>query len=67
MGKITFTLCLPWLVLGVFGCGVNPVTGKNELQLVSESQEIQIRRRVLLLLSPSGREKYVADRIDQMS
>ncbi|NDD58545.1 MAG: peptidase M48 [Chlamydiae bacterium] len=26
----------------LLGCGVNPVTGKNELQIVSEQQEIQI-------------------------
>ena len=28
----------------LFGCAVNPVTGKNELALVSESQEINIGR-----------------------
>jgi predicted Zn-dependent protease len=28
--------------LALTGCGVNPVTGKNEIQFVSESQELQI-------------------------
>ena len=35
----------------LFGCAVNPVTGKNELSLVSESQEIKI-----------GTENYVPSR-----
>ncbi|MEZ5566563.1 MAG: M48 family metalloprotease [Gammaproteobacteria bacterium] len=30
------------LVLGLTACGTNPVTGKKELQFVSESQELQI-------------------------
>ena len=30
------------LVLGLAACGTNPVTGKKELQFVSESQELQI-------------------------
>lgn len=30
------------LMLGLVACGTNPVTGKNELQFVSESQELQI-------------------------
>jgi len=32
-------LCLAALLVA---CGTNPVTGKRELQFVSESQEIQI-------------------------
>lgn len=38
-------------VLLLAACGVNPVTGKKELQLVSESQEIQI-----------GQENYLSSR-----
>lgn len=42
--KIVPVKILPWLVLAaVFaGCGVNPVTGKKELQFVSESQELKL-------------------------
>ena len=35
-------LCL--VALSVLGCAVNPVTGKREISLVSESQEIEIGR-----------------------
>lgn len=43
---------LPLLaVLLLAACGVNPVTGKKELQLVSESQEIQV-----------GQENYLSSR-----
>jgi len=35
-------LCLPLLALLLSACGVNPVTGKRELQFVSEAQEIKI-------------------------
>ncbi|HWK48545.1 MAG TPA: M48 family metalloprotease [Steroidobacter sp.] len=35
-------LCLPLLALLLSACGVNPVTGKKELQFVSEAQEIKI-------------------------
>lgn len=41
----------PLAVLFLVACGVNPVTGKKELQFVSESQEIQI-----------GRENYLSSR-----
>lgn len=34
------------LCLSAFGCAVNPVTGKSELMLVSESQEIQMGREM---------------------
>src|SRR6185369_17390641 len=33
------------LVLGPSGCARNPVTGKNELSLVSESQEIEMGKQ----------------------
>lgn len=35
-------LCLPLLALLLSACGVNPVTGKKEIQFVSEAQEIKI-------------------------
>jgi predicted Zn-dependent protease len=36
--------CLPLVLLlaALAGCGVNPVTGKREIQFVSEAQELQI-------------------------
>jgi predicted Zn-dependent protease len=39
---------IPLVLLAVFGlgaCGVNPVTGKKEIQFVSEAQELQIGAR----------------------
>jgi predicted Zn-dependent protease len=42
MFRKTFILLLTAFAL--FGCAVNPVTGKNELALISESQEISIGR-----------------------
>jgi predicted Zn-dependent protease len=36
------TLILPILVLVLTGCGVNPVTGKKELQFISEEQEVKM-------------------------
>ena len=41
MRKIAILL-FPFLLL--YGCAVNPVTGKNELALISQSQEIEIGR-----------------------
>ncbi len=32
------------LILGLNACGINPVTGKNELQFVSEARELEIGR-----------------------
>ena len=42
------TLILLLSIFFLYGCAVNPVTGKNELAFVSEAQEINI-----------GRENYV--------
>ncbi|MEZ5498397.1 MAG: M48 family metalloprotease [Steroidobacteraceae bacterium] len=36
------TLWLAGLLLALAACGTNPVTGKRELQIVSQSQEIQV-------------------------
>ena len=33
------------LAFGLVGCSINPATGKRELNLVSESQEMQIGRQ----------------------
>jgi len=45
------TLLLLLFCFLLYGCAVNPVTGKNELALISESQEISM-----------GRENYVPSR-----
>jgi beta-barrel assembly-enhancing protease len=39
MSAATLALCL---AMSLAGCGTNPVTGKRELQFVSENQEVQI-------------------------
>src|SRR5689334_9748820 len=44
-----------------FGCGTNPVTGKNELQLVSEEQEIQIGKEYYSYLKQAEGGEYVVD------
>lgn len=43
--RITAGLLLAILVAGVSGCAVNPVTGKNEIAFVSESQELAIGKK----------------------
>ncbi len=40
-GRLTLGLAIAAALL-LAGCGVNPVTGKKEIQLISESQEVQI-------------------------
>ena len=42
MRKLAFLL-LP--ILLIYGCAINPVTGENELALISESQEISIGQK----------------------
>jgi predicted Zn-dependent protease len=42
MRKLAFLL---FPILLFYGCAVNPVTGKNELSIISESQEISIGRK----------------------
>ena len=50
-------------VAALSGCGVNPVTGKKEIQLISESQEVQIGVQNYLLTrqSQGGDWKLDAD------
>ena len=40
--KLLRTFTLYFILLWLAGCAVNPVTGKNELSLVSEQQELAI-------------------------
>jgi len=55
---------LPILISSLFlaaGCGTNPVTGKNELQMVSEQQEIQIGEEYYSYLKQAEGGEYVSD------
>jgi predicted Zn-dependent protease len=54
------TLVLAFTLLN--SCGTNPVTGKSELQLVSESQEISIGQENYLPSQQSQGGPYVIDR-----
>ncbi len=62
MRRPTLTILLVWLaVLLSAGCGTNPVTGRTELQLVSESQEIQIGQQNYAPARQSQGGDYVVD------
>ncbi|PUB73182.1 MAG: hypothetical protein DBP01_19430 [gamma proteobacterium symbiont of Ctena orbiculata] len=45
----------------ITGCAVNPVTGKKELSLVSEAQEMEIGRKNYAPLRQSQGTIFVAD------
>ncbi|MEI8329798.1 MAG: M48 family metalloprotease, partial [Chlamydiia bacterium] len=49
------------LILSCVGCGVNPVTGKKEMQLVSEQKEIQIGQEYYSYLIQAEGGEYVAN------
>ncbi|MBA3030050.1 MAG: peptidase M48, partial [Desulfobacteraceae bacterium] len=49
MKKLMFSVLVACSILA--GCATNPVTGRNELSLVSEARELQV-----------GREQYVPSR-----
>lgn len=54
-------ILLSSLFLAIGGCGTNPVTGKSELQMVSEEQEIQIGQEYYSYLKQAEGGEYVAD------
>ncbi|MCX6990872.1 MAG: M48 family metalloprotease [Chlamydiae bacterium] len=54
-------LFLPCILLVLGGCGANPVTGKNEMQIVSEQQEIEIGNEYYPYLKQLEGGDYVAD------
>lgn len=56
--------CTAWLLCACLlsACGTNPVTGKTELQLVSQSQEINIGRENYLPSIQSQGGPYVVDK-----
>ena len=60
------TLIVVLLVIGVAACATNPATGKRQLSLVSEAQEIQLGRESakavqtsIGLLDDQGLQTYV--------
>jgi predicted Zn-dependent protease len=48
-------------LLVLVGCGTNPVTGENELQLISEQEEVQIGEQNYSYLQQADGGGYVAD------
>jgi beta-barrel assembly-enhancing protease len=46
LGKFFLILVCLMVLFALAGCAVNPVTGKNELMLVSEQEEIQMGKEV---------------------
>jgi predicted Zn-dependent protease len=56
----TFTIVLGALLL-LGGCAVNPVTGKPELSLVSEAQEVQLGTENYPYMQQSGGGEYDVD------
>src|SRR5215468_7287594 len=58
MKKLILVMCIVCALGGAFGCARNPVTGKRQIVLVSESQEIAMGRES----DPQVRQEYgVAD------
>jgi predicted Zn-dependent protease len=57
----TFTLIL-LTALALSGCAVNPVTGKNELSLVSESQELAIGQQNYAPMRQAQGGDYAVDK-----
>lgn len=49
------------MTLALTGCGVNPVTGKKEMQLVSEQKEIEIGQQYYSYLIQAEGGQYTAD------
>ena len=55
-------LLFPCILLLLGGCGANPVTGKNEMQIVSEQQEIEIGNEYYPYLKQVEGGDFVADK-----
>ena len=49
------------ITLALTGCGVNPVTGKKEMQLVSEQKEIEIGQQYYSYLIQAEGGEYTVD------
>ena len=62
MHKYYFVTLLLFLSIGMTGCAVNPVTGKNELSLVSESQELQIGKQNYAPMRQAQGGDYTVDK-----
>lgn len=68
MMRLRFAFILTLLVITVFasGCATNPVTGKSQLMLVSESQELQMGKNLYpnaLWAAEGGGGEYKDDRL----
>ncbi len=59
--NVSRALMLGALALGMGACAVNPVTGKNEITLVSESQEMAIGQKNYAPYRQAQGGDYVAD------
>ena len=57
-----YFVTLFFLSIGMTGCAVNPVTGKNELSLVSESQELQIGKQNYAPMRQAQGGDYTVDK-----
>jgi predicted Zn-dependent protease len=60
MNRLLITLALSLFL--ITGCAVNPVTGKNELSLVSEAQEMEIGSKNFAPLRQSQGGDYTVDK-----
>ncbi len=58
IGTILFLLLS---LSALVGCGVNPVTGKSELQFISQQKEIELGKKNYLPLQQSQGGEYVID------
>ncbi len=60
--KKTALISVLLLLVSLTGCAVNPVTGKNQLSLVSEAQELEIGKKNYAPLRQSQGGDYVVDK-----
>jgi predicted Zn-dependent protease len=56
-------ICIFFFIVLVPGCAINPVTGKRELSLVSEAQEVQIGEANYAYMQQAGGGEYDVDPI----
>ena len=60
--KSFLTICCLWFIaIGLLGCATNPVTGKSELSIISESWELKTGKQHYLPMRQSQGGDYVAD------
>ena len=60
--KSFLTICCLWFIaIGLLGCATNPVTGRSELNIISESWELKTGKQHYLPMRQSQGGDYVAD------